>query len=245
MQTEPQIEEAPAIYAAVDKKLKSTLKQHASTGDLHHPKITASVDETPPPLPERPFFQDSIKKAHSSEDILWAEVEEKPKRSGLRIFKKKHRRQLSDGNLIGCGVNKNKNLAPNSGEDKRRHRRSKSQADITEHMEVSKAALTQQSYSEITIPSSVKPRTESDEKPPIRPYLAVDITEPPPTPVELRQDENGWSGEGKGNLPEGWREVEGEDGTYYWHVASGTTQWERPEVATRPKVTEPVQQSVL
>lgn len=37
-------------------------------------------------------------------------------------------------------------------------------------------------------------------------------------------------------LPEGWREVKGDGGTYYWHVASGTTQWTLPQVATRPKV---------
>ena len=39
-------------------------------------------------------------------------------------------------------------------------------------------------------------------------------------------------------LPEGWREVRNENGTYFWHVPTGTTQWERPQMVPRKKVQE-------
>ena len=94
-------------------------------------------------------------------------------------------------------------------------------------------------YAEVDIPSN-NARRSSDEKPPIKPYMEVDITEPPLTPTGMKE-RNSMGGESEDQnepyeLPEGWREVKGDSGTYYWHVASGTTQWTLPQVATRPKV---------
>ena len=213
------------VYASVDKK------KSASTDELRQPKLPVVPDrEIPPPLPKRPVFDEQMKKAHSTEDVLHGGSEQKPKKSGLKLFKRKHRRQLSDGNLahIAETANKSDHLEPSSCEGKPRHRRSKSQADITEHMAAAKAAQQiHQNYAEITIPGA-------GEKPPVRAYLAVDIIQPPPMPEELARGNSGDGGDG--DLPEGWKEVQAENGTYFWHVASGTTQWDRPQVAPRPKV---------
>lgn len=29
-------------------------------------------------------------------------------------------------------------------------------------------------------------------------------------------------------MPPGWRKIRDAAGTYYWHVPSGSTQWQRP-----------------
>lgn len=34
--------------------------------------------------------------------------------------------------------------------------------------------------------------------------------------------------EGEPGLPPGWRKIHDAAGTYYWHVPSGSTQWQRP-----------------
>lgn len=34
--------------------------------------------------------------------------------------------------------------------------------------------------------------------------------------------------EGEPGLPPGWRKIRDAAGTYYWHVPSGSTQWQRP-----------------
>ncbi|PNI22644.1 APBB3 isoform 7 [Pan troglodytes] len=34
--------------------------------------------------------------------------------------------------------------------------------------------------------------------------------------------------EGEAGLPPGWRKIHDAAGTYYWHVPSGSTQWQRP-----------------
>ncbi|NXV83065.1 APBB3 protein, partial [Atlantisia rogersi] len=36
------------------------------------------------------------------------------------------------------------------------------------------------------------------------------------------------------NLPPGWRKIHDSLGTYYWHVPSGTTQWQHPARTTSP-----------
>ncbi|XP_044882208.1 amyloid-beta A4 precursor protein-binding family B member 3 isoform X1 [Mauremys mutica] len=44
-------------------------------------------------------------------------------------------------------------------------------------------------------------------------------------------DDNLWSDqnlETEPDLPPGWRKVHDSSGTYYWHVPTGTTQWQRP-----------------
>ena len=99
---------------------------------------------------------------------------------------------------------------------------------------------TQEMYTEITIPTN-KGKSSSDEVPPVKPYMEVDITEPPHTPTDIKKEKKSMGGDIEDQnapyeLPEGWREVKSDGGTYYWHVASGTTQWTLPQVATRPKV---------
>lgn len=34
------------------------------------------------------------------------------------------------------------------------------------------------------------------------------------------------------DLPPGWRTIRDSTGTYYWHVPSGTTQWQHPSYST-------------
>ncbi|CAM5160356.1 unnamed protein product [Natator depressus] len=44
-------------------------------------------------------------------------------------------------------------------------------------------------------------------------------------------DDNLWSDqnlETEPDLPPGWRKIHDSSGTYYWHVPTGTTQWQRP-----------------
>lgn len=71
---------------------------------------------------------------------------------------------------------------------------------------------------------------ETDQTVQIKPYLEVDITDPPSTPEDMKFDPADLE------LPEGWREVRNENGTYFWHVPTGTTQWERPQMVPRKKV---------
>ncbi|OXB60327.1 hypothetical protein ASZ78_007926 [Callipepla squamata] len=50
-------------------------------------------------------------------------------------------------------------------------------------------------------------------------------------------DDNIWSDqslETDPDLPPGWRKVHDSLGTYYWHVPTGTTQWQRPASTTSP-----------
>lgn len=37
------------------------------------------------------------------------------------------------------------------------------------------------------------------------------------------------------DLPPGWRTIRDSTGTYYWHVPSGTTQWQHPSYSTEDK----------
>ena len=46
--------------------------------------------------------------------------------------------------------------------------------------------------------------------------------------LDRREEES--VSKGATDLPDGWQEVKDSGGTYYWHVASGTTQWEKPKV---------------
>lgn len=133
---------------------------------------------------------------------------------GVGIFKKMHRRKFSDGNFIN---NSGEIFGyPSTSLFKKGHKRSKSQDDITNP----------------NSPGNVKTRSDSGTL--IKPYLEVDITEPPLTPTDLQSYK---ADNVDGDLPEGWKEVESENGTkYYWHIASGTTQWERPQVEPRQKV---------
>ncbi|KAK3744142.1 hypothetical protein QZH41_017960 [Actinostola sp. cb2023] len=147
------------------------------------------------------------------DDALGRVEQDRGKHSGVGIFKKLHRRKFSDGNFIN---NSGEIFGyPSPGSSKKGHKRSKSQDDITNSLNFPPGKETSNSL--------------------IQPYLEVDITEPPKTPIEL-QSCNVLGGQASCGLPDGWKEVESENGAkYYWHISSGTTQWERPQVAPRPK----------
>lgn len=254
-----QRQESQPVYAVVQKISKP--EQNGSVESLDQLRIpTASGDddddesdeELPPPLPSRlPNLEDTMKRTEPSENVFQFDKVEKPeeksKKGGFKIFKKKHHRQLSDGNVakIKNGSEKG-DLSPGVAEkNKFNHRRSKSQADVMKVVENGEGRSlspsgTQEMYTEVTIPSN-KTKSPSDDVPPVKPYLEVDITEPPHTPTDIKREKKSMGGDGEDQdapyeLPEGWREVKGDSGTYYWHVASGTTQWTLPQVATRPKV---------
>ena len=230
------------MYAAVQRKPI----HHRSLDSLDQLRIPIMLgdddddddDDLPPPLPERPLdLGHTLKKTHSLEDVVEvAKSEGKPKKGGFKFFKKKPQRKLSDGNVASQGKTENCTVSTNA-----RHRRSKSQADAENIIPGnSKAEDCKESYAEIIIPTD-KDGSVSNEVPSVKAYLEVDITEPPPTPKELKKQMRFMeeSDEGQSEpfeLPDGWKEVKSESGTYYWHVASGTTQWDPPHVATRPKV---------
>ncbi|KAM6122854.1 LOW QUALITY PROTEIN: amyloid-beta A4 precursor protein-binding family B member 3 [Phoenicopterus ruber ruber] len=55
--------------------------------------------------------------------------------------------------------------------------------------------------------------------------------------VLVNCDDNLWSDqslETDPDLPPGWRKIRDSLGTYYWHVPTGTTQWQHPAHATGP-----------
>ncbi|KAM6251576.1 amyloid-beta A4 precursor protein-binding family B member 3 [Porphyrio hochstetteri] len=55
--------------------------------------------------------------------------------------------------------------------------------------------------------------------------------------VLVNCDDNLWSDqslETDPNLPPGWRKIHDSLGTYYWHVPTGTTQWQHPARTTSP-----------
>lgn len=246
--TEPQ--EGQPLYTTVQKLPKP--KKNDSVESLDQLRIPASSDddndntsdgELPPPLPSRlPNLEDTLERTEQCENSFHFDkgdkVEEKPKKSGgFKLFKRKHRRQMSDGNV---------DLAASpAGSPVFQHRRSKSQADVMNIVENGQSHIDQSDpkalYSEIDIQPG-KIEGSSDKKPPVKPYMEVDITQPPVTPTEFKETK--FMGEEIEDysepyeLPEGWREVNGDSGTYYWHVASGTTQWTLPQVAPRPKKKE-------
>lgn len=252
-----QSQESQPVYAAVQKMPKP--EQNGSVESLDQLRIPVmsgdddddddiSEGELPPPLPSRlPNLEDTMKRTEPAENIFQFDKVEKPeektKKGGFKIFKKKHRRQLSDGNVVGEIKNGSEkgDLSPSVTEkNKFHHRRSKSQADaVMKMVENGEASPSDGMYTQVTIPSNKT--SSSDEVPPVKPYLEVDITEPPRTPTDMRKEKKSMGGDredhdGPYELPEGWKEVTGDSGTYYWHVASGTTQWTIPQVATRPKV---------
>ena len=249
--TDAEPQEGQPLYATVQKLPKP--KKNDSVESLDQLRIPASSDddnndntsdgESPPPLPSRlPNLEDTleISRTEQCENSFHFDkgdkVEEKPKKSGgFKLFKRKLRRQMSDGNV-------DLEASP-AGSPVFQHRRSKSQADVMNILENGQSHIDQSEpkalYSEIDIQPG-KIEGSSDKKPPVKPYMEVDITQPPVTPTEFKETK--FMGEEIEDysepyeLPEGWREVNGDSGTYYWHVASGTTQWTLPQVAPRPKV---------
>lgn len=211
----------------------------------------SSDEEMPPPLPSRlPNLEDTMKRTDPSQNTCQFDkvpkLEEKSKEGGFKLFKKKHCRQLSDGNVtaqLKQDTGNSDSLTCQTEKNQFHHRRSKSHADIMTLEETGDGSLsprnTIENYSEIIIPSN-KTKNSLDKVTPVQPYLEVDITEPPSTPTDFNKEVTSMGGDSEDQnvsyeLPEGWKEVNGDSGTYYWHVASGTTQWTMPQVATRPK----------
>ena len=232
--------EQAALYAIVQKKPKSNSREHSSMENLQSTEQRASETEdsggTPPPLPYRPNFSDEgLKKSCSSEDILQSESQpENSRKGGFGIFKKHRRNRSHDMGIPHYDSSREKaKLSPidksvgySDGFQRPKQQRSKSQGDIMK-------GLDEQDFVEVTISPINKDRgttVESDQVP-IKAYLEVDIIDPPPTPDHLKYDPLLDM-----ELPEGWREVRNENGTYFWHVPTGTTQWERPQMVVRQKV---------
>ena len=99
----------------------------------------SSDEEMPPPLPSRlPNLEDTMKRTDPSQNTFQSDQveksEEKPKKGGFKLFKKKHHRQLSDGNVTAQLKQDTDSGAIFSSETERKqfhhHRRSKSHADI-------------------------------------------------------------------------------------------------------------------
>lgn len=60
---------------------------------------------------------------------------------------------------------------------------------------------------------------------------------PPPCLTLSLCTDNLWSDqslETDPDLPPGWRKIRDSLGTYYWHVPTGTTQWQHPAHTTSP-----------
>ena len=163
-------------------------------------------DEAPPPLPSRPNFEAEEELRKSQEDLLTEESQqEKPAGKGSSIMKtiKKHIRQKSDGG------------------------QAKKHADESKDAQVKKSASTE----------------ALDENPsrPIRAYLVTDIVNQPSTKMfkepemyesvstDSREEES--MSKGSTGLPDGWQEVKDLHGTYYWHIATGNIQREKPKVS--------------
>ena len=202
--------------------------------DLHSTKQKEDSGGTPPPLPYRHDLSDNNRmKSRSSEDILQA-VAQSEKSNGEIVFVKKHRRNLShdlaksqyssssgSGDLLPVS-----RVGGNSeGIQGPKQQRSKSQGDI---MKIPGFEGPNEVFGQGSIAAA-----EADQAHNIKAYLEVDITEPPDTPEDMKFDPSV-----ELELPEGWREVRNENGTYFWHVPTGTTQWERPQMVPRKKVQE-------
>jgi hypothetical protein len=190
------------VYAVVNKSAKQQIL-------ADEPK--AAEDEPPPPLPSRPNFEadDEVKK--SQEDLTKEEPQQEKtsKGSGIMSTIKKHIRQKSDG-----------------GQTKK---------------------ITEKSKEHVVKKNASNEALNEKPNPPIKAYLVTDIVAPSSTKVvappstqmfgEPEMYESVTDGReeeilptGATDLPDGWQEVKDSGETYYWHVASGTTQWEKPKV---------------
>ncbi|XP_029206013.2 uncharacterized protein LOC114969842 isoform X3 [Acropora millepora] len=248
--TDPQ--DCQVIYATVQKPARTEKSQSLESLDqLRIPSPSdddndedTSDGEMPPPLPSRlPNLEETLKRTEKSENCAdfakEEKVEKKPKKGGaLKLFKRKHRRQMSDGNLV-LDKDMEGRLTPSP---KFQHQRSKSQADVLNIVDNEQGHVRHNNATEMYTEIDIQPKkveSPSDKNQPIKPYMEVDISQPPLTPTELQEKPiiGGESEDYSGpyELPEGWKEVKSDSGTYYWHVASGTTQWTLPQVATRPK----------
>ncbi|XP_032226738.2 uncharacterized protein LOC5502580 isoform X2 [Nematostella vectensis] len=216
------------IYAAVQKP-KDKPKAKPKPKELDRP---VSTNEPPPPLPNRQGLlnnTDSLGRENQSPGHV-LDFPEKPKRPELG-FLKLHRRKLSDGNIALSSENVSR--LNYSTPSKKGHRRCRSQDDLKEIINIKHEIDISQDITANQLSS--KNRTGSSQA--IEAYLEVDVTtDVPITPKELKEADQPWESN-EYELPDGWMEVESGTGSkYYWHVSSGTTQWERPQVAPRPKV---------
>lgn len=160
-------------------------------------------DVVPPPLPSRPDFEAEEDQKKSQENTVGQEATEKPKGVGIIKSIQKHMRNISDGTGPPTKTDEEKSLN-------------------------GKKALVE--------------GLSSDNKkslPPPKAYLITDIINLQPSTKMFGEPEMYESGahdedepisSSNFDLPDGWKEVNDAEGTYYWHVASGTTQWQKPKV---------------
>ena len=195
---------ADAVYAVVNKPPKQQLLV-----DLTEPE--QAEDEAPPPLPSRPNFEAEDDLTISQEESAKDEPQDEKTSKGTSIMKtiKKHIRQKSDGGQAKKHTDESKDSQLKKG--------ASNEALDGKPGHTIKAYL----VTDIVGPSSTKivgpPSTEMFGKPEM--YESVS---------DSREEES--VSKGATDLPDGWQEVTDPGGTYYWHVASGTTQWEKPKV---------------
>ncbi|XP_047236017.1 amyloid-beta A4 precursor protein-binding family B member 3 isoform X1 [Girardinichthys multiradiatus] len=63
--------------------------------------------------------------------------------------------------------------------------------------------------------------------------------------IIVNYDDNIWTDQNlllDPDLPSGWRTIKDSTGTYYWHVPTGTTQWQHPCLTGKPKPLETQQE---
>ena len=172
------------------------------------PEPEEEEDEAPP-LPSRPDFEGEEDSRKSQEDLTKEEPQQEKSGKGSSIIKtiKKHIRQKSDGGQA------KKQLTDTS-------------KDSEVQTRASDEALDQQ--------------LNKASKPAIKAYAVTDIVGPQPSTKmfgepeaydsvpDTREEEQ--ASNGSTDLPDGWQEVKDSGVSYYWHVASGSTQWEKPKV---------------
>lgn len=189
--------------------MSKPLKQQI-LGDVPEPE---EEEEEAPPLPSRPDFEGEEDSRKSQEDLTKEEPQQEKSGKGSSIMKtiKKHIRQKSDGS-----------------QSKKHVEESKRPTDMSREPEVTTRASNEAFDQQLSQAS----------KPAIRAYAVTDIVsqqpstkmfgEPEAYDSDTREEEQ--ASNGSTDLPDGWQEVKDSGGTYYWHVASGTTQWEKPKV---------------
>ena len=158
-------------------------------------------DDIPPTLPRRPDFEAEEDQRKSQENTVDQEATEKTKGVGIIKTIKQHIRNISDGAGPPTKTDEEKSV-----DGKKR---------LVESLSSDKKSKPPPKAYLITDIINLQPSTKMFGEPEMYESEAHDEDEP----ISSSDD-----------LPDGWKEVNDAGGTYYWHVASGTTQWEKPKV---------------
>ena len=191
------------LYAVVQKSLKPKEKKEEKPEEVEDQD--QDEDDIPPALPSRPDFEAEEDQRKFQENTDDQEGTEKTKGVGIIKSIKKHIRNISDGAGPPTKTEEEKSV-----DGKQR------------------------------LVESLSSDNKKSKPPPPKAYLVTDIINLQPSTKMFGEPEMYESGahdedepiSSSNDLPDGWKEVNDAGGTYYWHVASGTTQWEKPKVNT-------------